>query len=67
MNVTTVPIRYLPIAPPPTQENNYSQRERPLSFQHRFFEVNTQPLNNYGYPEPGIQVQDNSMPIDHHH
>ncbi|KAG9124876.1 Glucan 1,3-beta-glucosidase 3 [Ceratobasidium sp. 392] len=45
----------VPIAPRPSKENGYVQRQRPLSFQPRFSQVKTQPLNNYGFPEPGIQ------------
>ncbi|KAG9084294.1 hypothetical protein FS749_005334 [Ceratobasidium sp. UAMH 11750] len=45
----------VPIAPRPSKDNGYLQRDRPLSFQPRFHEVKTQPLNNYGFPEPGIQ------------
>ncbi|KAG1768775.1 hypothetical protein EV702DRAFT_716216 [Suillus placidus] len=54
---TTIPIHCLPRnnPAPPTRGNHYSQRERPLSFQPRFQEVNTHPFNNYGFPEPGIQ------------
>jgi hypothetical protein len=58
MSSTTIPIHSLPRnhPAPPTKENQYSQRERPLSFQPRFEEDNTHPFNNYGFPEPGIQV-----------
>ncbi|CAE6531256.1 unnamed protein product [Rhizoctonia solani] len=34
---------------------DYRRRDRPLSYQPRFEEVKKQPLNNYGFPEPGIQ------------
>jgi hypothetical protein len=34
----------------------YEQRDRPLSYQFRYQEVDKQPANNYGFPEPGIQV-----------
>lgn len=40
----------------PCKDSGYKQRYRPLSFQPRFEEVKHQPLNNYGFPEPGIQV-----------
>ncbi len=40
----------------PTKENHYLRAERPLSYQPFFTRVKTQPVNNYGYPEPGIQV-----------
>ncbi|CAE6457895.1 unnamed protein product [Rhizoctonia solani] len=33
----------------------YEQRDRPLSYQFRYQEVDKQPANNYGFPEPGIQ------------
>ncbi|KAG1761979.1 hypothetical protein EDD22DRAFT_823821 [Suillus occidentalis] len=57
MSSTTIPIHSLARnhPAPPTRENQYSQRERPLSFQPRFEEDNTHPFNNYGFPEPGIQ------------
>ncbi|KAF8688110.1 GMC oxidoreductase, partial [Rhizoctonia solani] len=42
-------------APKPTFPN-YEQRGRPLSYQPRFYEVDKQPANNYGFPEPGIQA-----------
>ncbi|ELU42235.1 hypothetical protein AG1IA_03735 [Rhizoctonia solani AG-1 IA] len=45
-------------APKPTFPN-YEQRGRPLSYQPRFYEVDKQPANNYGFPEPGIQVCSN--------
>ncbi|KAG1726004.1 uncharacterized protein EDB91DRAFT_1086919 [Suillus paluster] len=52
-----IPIHHLPSSnpAPPTRENHYVQRERPLSFQPRFQENITHPFNNYGFPEPGIQ------------
>ncbi|KAG8795488.1 hypothetical protein FRC12_013650 [Ceratobasidium sp. 428] len=43
------------IARPPSKDNGYIQRDRPPSYQPRFTKVKTQPLNNYGYPAPGIQ------------
>ncbi|KAG8714109.1 hypothetical protein FRC11_009806 [Ceratobasidium sp. 423] len=46
---------YVPPAEKPSYPR-YSQRERPLSYQPRFSRVDKQPLNNYGYPEPGIQA-----------
>ncbi|KZT09449.1 FAD/NAD(P)-binding domain-containing protein [Laetiporus sulphureus 93-53] len=45
----------LPYQPSPTQDTKYLRRERPLSYQHVFCEFNTQPSNNYGFPEPGVQ------------
>ncbi|KAG8792944.1 hypothetical protein FRC12_004389 [Ceratobasidium sp. 428] len=43
------------IARSPSKQNGYIHRDRPPSYQPRFTEVKTQPLNNYGYPAPGIQ------------
>jgi hypothetical protein len=40
----------------PTKNNHYLRTDRPLSYQPHFALVKTQPINNYGYPEPGIQV-----------
>ncbi|KAF8600255.1 FAD/NAD(P)-binding domain-containing protein [Ceratobasidium sp. AG-I] len=45
----------VPKAQRPLRKSNYAQRERPLSYQPRFTPVEHQPLNNYGFPEPGIQ------------
>ncbi|KAF8152233.1 hypothetical protein B0H34DRAFT_677629 [Crassisporium funariophilum] len=45
----------LPRRSAPTKENKYLREERPLSYQPHFVPVKTQPFNNYGYPEPGIQ------------
>ncbi|KAH7337167.1 hypothetical protein B0J17DRAFT_600124 [Rhizoctonia solani] len=47
-------ISFLPRAPKPAYPD-YKRRDRPLSYQPRFEEVKKQPLNNYGFPEPGIQ------------
>ncbi|KAG2746588.1 FAD/NAD(P)-binding domain-containing protein [Suillus brevipes Sb2] len=57
MSSTTIPIHCLPrkSPAPPTRENQYCQHERPLSFQPRCQESNTQSFNNYGFPRPGIQ------------
>ncbi|PPQ68722.1 hypothetical protein CVT26_003628 [Gymnopilus dilepis] len=49
------PVNLLPRRPVPTKRNHYVRAERPLSYQPRFVPVKTQPVNNYGYPEPGIQ------------
>jgi choline dehydrogenase-like flavoprotein len=48
-------VNILPRRTIPTKENRYIRSERPLSYQPRFTPVATQPINNYGYPEPGIQ------------
>jgi hypothetical protein len=47
----------LPRRPAPIKQNDYLRAERPLSYQPRFTPVTTQPVNNYGFPEPGIQVR----------
>jgi hypothetical protein len=54
-----------PKALPPTKDNGYRQRDRPLSFQPRFAQVKTQPVNNYGFPEPGIQVRPLHLPLSY--
>ena len=46
----------LPRREVPSKQNHYLRAERPLSYQPHFTPVTTQPVNNYGYPEPGIQV-----------